>query len=37
MSGDFEKVISEKSEQTRTQFRALLDTTNKEHPSAKDV
>lgn len=34
---DIEKVITEKAEQTRTQFRALLDKTNKEHPQPKDV
>ena len=37
MSVDFEKVITEKSQQTRTEFRALLDKTNKENPQPKDV
>jgi hypothetical protein len=31
MSVDFEKVITEKSQQTRNEFRALLDKTNKEN------
>ena len=37
MSVDFEKVITEKAEETRTKFQALLDKTNKENPSPKDV
>ena len=37
VSVDFEKVITDKAEETRTKFRALLDKTNKEHPSPKDV
>ena len=37
MSLDFEKVITDKVEETRTKFRALLDKTNKENPSQKDV
>ena len=37
MSVDFEKVITEKAEETRTRFRALLDKTNKENPAPKDV
>ena len=34
---DVEKVITDKAEETRAQFRALLDKTNKEHPHPKDV
>ena len=37
MSIDIEKVITDKAEQTRAKFRTLLDKTNKEHPSPKDV
>ena len=37
VSVDFEKVITDKAEETRTKFRALLDKTNKEHPSPKDL
>lgn len=37
MAVDFEKVITDKAEQTRAKFQALLDKTNKEHPSPKDV
>lgn len=37
VSVDFEKVITEKAEQTRTKFRALLDKTNRENPQPKDV
>ena len=37
MSVDFEKVITDKAEETRTKFRALLDKTNKEHPNPKDL
>jgi hypothetical protein len=37
VSVDFEKVITEKAEETRTKFRALLDKTNKENPQPKDV
>ena len=32
-----EKVITDKAEETRKTFRALLDKTNKEHPNPKDV
>ena len=34
---DFEKLITEKSEKVRKEFRALLDRTNKENPQQKDV
>jgi hypothetical protein len=37
VSIDFERVITDKAEETRTKFRALLDKTNKEHPSPKDL
>lgn len=37
MTVDFEKVITDKAEVTRTKFRALLDKTNKEHPNPKDL
>ncbi len=37
MTVDFEKVITDKAEETRKTFRALLDKTNKEHPSPKDL
>ena len=37
VSVDFEKVITEKSEQIRKEFRTLLDKTNKENPQQKDV
>ncbi len=37
MSVDFEKVITDKAEETRKTFHALLDKTNKEHPHPKDV
>jgi hypothetical protein len=37
VSEDFEKVITDKAEETRTKFRALLDKTNKEHPNPKDI
>lgn len=37
MAVDVEKVITDKAEETRAQFRALLDKTNKEHPHPKDV
>jgi hypothetical protein len=37
VSVDFEKVITDKAEETRTRFRALLDKTNKDHPSPKDL
>lgn len=33
----FEKVITDKAEQTRIEFRALLDKTNKENPLPGDV
>lgn len=36
MSVDFEKVITD-AEKTRAEFRELLDKTNKEHPSPKDI
>ena len=32
MSLDVEKVITDKAEETRKTFHALLDKTNKEHP-----
>ena len=34
---DFEKVITDKAEQTRIEFRALLDKTNKENPLPRDL
>ena len=37
MALDFEKVITDKAEELRTEFRALLDKTNKEHPNPKDL
>lgn len=37
MSLDVEKVITDKADETRKTFRALLDKTNKEHPNPKDV
>ena len=37
MAVDVEKVITDKAEETRKTFRALLDKTNKEHPNPKDV
>lgn len=37
MSVNVEKVITDKAEETRKTFRALLDKTNKEHPSPKDI
>ena len=37
MALDVEKVITDKAEEARAKFRALLDKTNKEHPSPKDV
>jgi len=37
MSLDVEKVITDKAEETRKTFRALLEKTNKEHPNPKDV
>lgn len=37
MSVDIEKVITEKAEQTRIEFRAVLDKTNKENPLPRDV
>ena len=37
MSLDVEKLISDKAEETRKAFRALLDKTNKEHPNPKDI
>jgi hypothetical protein len=37
MSVEFERVITDKAEQTRATFRALLDKTNKEHPNPKDL
>lgn len=37
MTLDVEKVITDKAEETRRTFQALLDKTNKENPSPKDV
>lgn len=37
MSVNFQKVITDKAEETRITFRALLDKTNKEHPNPKDL
>ena len=37
MAVDIEKVITDKAEETRKTFRALLDKTNKEHPHPKDL
>ena len=37
MAVDVEKVITDKAEETRKTFRALLDKTNKEHPNPKDI
>jgi hypothetical protein len=37
MTLDVEKVITDKAEETRATFRALLDKANKEHPSPKDI
>ena len=37
VSVDFEKVIADKAEETRIEFRALLDKTNKENPNPKDL
>jgi hypothetical protein len=37
MAVNVEKVITDKAEETRKTFRALLDKTNKEHPNPKDV
>jgi hypothetical protein len=37
MTVDVEKVITDKAEETRKTFRALLDKTNKEHPNPKDL
>jgi hypothetical protein len=37
MAVDIEKVITDKAEETRKTFRALLDKTNKEHPNPKDL
>ena len=37
VSVDFKKVITDKAEETRKTFRALLDKTNKEHPNPKDL
>jgi hypothetical protein len=37
MTLDVEKVITDKAEETRKTFRALLDKTNKEHPNPKDL
>ena len=36
MAVNVEKVITDKAEETRKTFRALLDKTNKEHPSPND-
>ena len=37
MALDVEKIITDKTEETRKTFQALLDKTNKEHPHPKDV
>jgi hypothetical protein len=37
MAMDFENVITDKAEETRATFQALLNKTNKEHPNPKDV
>jgi hypothetical protein len=37
LAKDLEKVITEKAERTRIEFRALLDKTNKENPLPKDI
>ena len=37
MAVDVEKVITDKTEETRKTFRSLLDKTNKEHPNPRDV
>jgi hypothetical protein len=37
MALDVEKIITDKTEETRKTFRALLDKTNKENPQPKDV
>jgi hypothetical protein len=37
MAVDVEKVITDKAEETRRTFHALLDKTNKEYPNPKDV
>ena len=37
MTVDVEKVITDKAEENRKTFRALLDKTNKEHPNPKDL
>lgn len=37
MAVNVEKVITDKAEETRNTFRALLDKTNKEHPNPRDV
>ena len=37
MGMNVEKVITDKAEDTRKTFRALLEKTNKEHPNPKDV
>ena len=37
MALDVEKVITDKAEETRAKFHTLLEKTNKEHPSPKDV
>ena len=37
MTVDVEKVITDKAEETRKTFRALLDKTNKEQPNPKDL
>jgi hypothetical protein len=37
MALDVEKVITDKAEQTRATFQALLEKTNKDHPNPKDV
>jgi len=37
MTVDVEKVITDKAEETRSTFWALLDKTNKEQPNPKDL
>lgn len=37
VSVDFDEVITDRAEETRRKFRALLDKTNKEHPNPKDL
>ena len=37
MPVDLEKVVTDKTEETRKTFRAFLENTNKEHPNPKDL